>query len=107
MLCGAGGFELLGKLMEIQFLTVEMELLVNTDVRDGFGTTRIVNWAGCVIQNPHPAVRALRFLPRKVTGSMWQGGARALWGSVSSQMKYGDSSPEDHQFVGGLPVYPV
>lgn len=64
--------------MEIQFLTVEMELLVNTDVRDGFGTTRIVNWAGCVIQDPHPAVRALRFLPRKVTGSMWQGGARVI-----------------------------
>lgn len=35
------------------------------------------------------------------------GRVQALWGSVSSQMKYGDSSPEDHQFVGGLPVYPV
>lgn len=23
------------------------------------------------------------------------------------QVKYGDSSPEDHQFVRGIPVYPV
>ncbi|OAE31385.1 hypothetical protein AXG93_2168s1010 [Marchantia polymorpha subsp. ruderalis] len=35
------------------------------------------------------------------------GRVQALWGSVSSQVKYGDSSPEDHQFVSGLPVYPV
>lgn len=53
MLCAAGGFELLKKLMEIKFLTVEMELLVETDVRDDFDTTRIVNLAGCVIQDPH------------------------------------------------------
>ncbi|BBN17184.1 pro-apoptotic serine protease NMA111 [Marchantia polymorpha subsp. ruderalis] len=47
---------------------VEMELLVETDVRDGFGTTRMVNWAGCVIQDPHPAVRALGFLPEEGHG---------------------------------------
>ncbi|KAL3683435.1 hypothetical protein R1sor_001457 [Riccia sorocarpa] len=47
---------------------VEMELRVETDVRDGFGTTRMVNWAGCVIQDPHPAVRALGFLPEEGHG---------------------------------------
>nr|XP_043632502.1 protease Do-like 7 [Erigeron canadensis] len=41
----------------------EIELLVGTDVRDGFGTTRVINWCGCFLQDPHPAVRALGFLP--------------------------------------------
>ncbi|EXC20661.1 Protease Do-like 7 [Morus notabilis] len=41
----------------------EIDLLVGTDVRDGSGTTRAVNWCGCVVQDPHPAVRALGFLP--------------------------------------------
>ncbi|KAH7846154.1 hypothetical protein Vadar_010545 [Vaccinium darrowii] len=41
----------------------EIELLVGTDVRDGNGTTRVINWCGCIIQDPHPAVRALGFLP--------------------------------------------
>lgn len=35
------------------------------------------------------------------------GRLRALWGSVSSQVKYRDSFPEDHLFVSGLPVYPI
>ncbi|BBN17187.1 pro-apoptotic serine protease NMA111 [Marchantia polymorpha subsp. ruderalis] len=35
------------------------------------------------------------------------GRVQALWGSFSTQVKYGDSSPEDHQFVRGIPVYPV
>ncbi|XP_023751918.1 protease Do-like 7 [Lactuca sativa] len=41
----------------------EMEILVGTDVRDGNGTTRVINWCGCFLQDPHPAVRALGFLP--------------------------------------------
>lgn len=41
----------------------EIDLLVGTDVRDGSGTTRAINWCGCVLQDPHPAVRALGFLP--------------------------------------------
>ncbi|KAH7847230.1 hypothetical protein Vadar_023488 [Vaccinium darrowii] len=41
----------------------EIELLVGTDVRDGNGTTRVINWCGCIVQDPHPAVRALGFLP--------------------------------------------
>ncbi|KAL2612339.1 hypothetical protein R1flu_024031 [Riccia fluitans] len=47
---------------------VEVELRVETDVRDGFGTTRMVNWSGCVIQDPHPAIRALGFLPEEGHG---------------------------------------
>ncbi|KAI3722738.1 hypothetical protein L2E82_33802 [Cichorium intybus] len=41
----------------------EMEILVGTDVRDGNGTTRVINWCGCFLQDTHPAVRALGFLP--------------------------------------------
>eukprot|EP00252_Welwitschia_mirabilis_P018169 TRINITY_DN40411_c0_g1_i1.p1 TRINITY_DN40411_c0_g1~~TRINITY_DN40411_c0_g1_i1.p1 ORF type:complete len:1096 (+),score=238.79 TRINITY_DN40411_c0_g1_i1:357-3644(+) len=46
----------------------ELELCVGTDVRDGFGTTRMVNWCGSVVQDPHPAVRALGFLPEEGHG---------------------------------------
>ncbi|KAL6960902.1 Protease Do-like 7 [Sarracenia purpurea var. burkii] len=46
----------------------EIELLVGTDVRDGNGTTRIINWCGCMVQDPHPAVRALGFLPKEGHG---------------------------------------
>ncbi|XP_011006441.1 PREDICTED: protease Do-like 7 [Populus euphratica] len=41
----------------------EVDLFVGTDIRDGNGTTRAVNWCGCLVQDPHPAVRALGFLP--------------------------------------------
>ncbi|ONI17440.1 hypothetical protein PRUPE_3G159400 [Prunus persica] len=46
----------------------EIDLLVGTDVRDGSGTTRVVNWCGCIVQDPHPAVRALGFLPEEGHG---------------------------------------
>lgn len=46
----------------------EIDLLVGTDVRDGSGTTRTINWCGCVVQDPHPAVRALGFLPEEGHG---------------------------------------
>nr|XP_034570712.1 protease Do-like 7 isoform X4 [Setaria viridis] len=46
----------------------EIELIVGTDVRDGNGTTRMVNWCGCIIQDPHSAVRALGFLPEEGHG---------------------------------------
>ncbi|KAF8390023.1 hypothetical protein HHK36_024544 [Tetracentron sinense] len=46
----------------------EIELLVGTDVRDGNGTTRMLNWCGCIIQDPHPTVRALGFLPKEGHG---------------------------------------
>lgn len=46
----------------------EIDLLVGTDVRDGSGTTRAINWCGCVVQDPHPAVRALGFLPEEGHG---------------------------------------
>lgn len=47
---------------------LELELLVGTDVRDGFGTTHMANWCGSVVQDPHPAVRALGFLPEEGHG---------------------------------------
>ncbi|XP_050227203.1 protease Do-like 7 [Mercurialis annua] len=46
----------------------EMDLLVGTDVRHGNGTTRVINWCGCIIQDPHSAVRALGFLPEEGHG---------------------------------------
>ncbi|TVU28235.1 hypothetical protein EJB05_19744 [Eragrostis curvula] len=46
----------------------EIDLIVGTDVRDGNGTTRMVNWCGCMIQDPHSAVRALGFLPEEGHG---------------------------------------
>ncbi|KAM7267633.1 hypothetical protein ACFE04_009799 [Oxalis oulophora] len=46
----------------------EIDLVVGTDVRDGNGTTRTINWCGCVVQDPHPAVRALGFLPEEGHG---------------------------------------
>ncbi|KAI3917811.1 hypothetical protein MKW92_008437 [Papaver armeniacum] len=42
-----------------------IEIIVGTDVRDGNGTMRMVNWCGCVVQEPHPAVRALGLLPEE------------------------------------------
>eukprot|EP00850_Spirogloea_muscicola_P001910 SM000007S20870 [mRNA] locus=s7:657624:664039:- [translate_table: standard] len=47
---------------------IEMELKVGLDVRDGFGTDRLVNWAGCMLQAPHLAVRAMGFLPDNGSG---------------------------------------
>ncbi|KAK4490538.1 hypothetical protein RD792_001220 [Penstemon davidsonii] len=46
----------------------EMDLLVGTDVRDGNGTTRVINWCGSIVQDPHSAVRALGFLPEEGHG---------------------------------------
>ncbi|KAG0612336.1 hypothetical protein M758_6G019400 [Ceratodon purpureus] len=46
----------------------EINIEVGIDDRDGFGTTRMVNWAGCVLQEPHAAVRALGFLPQQGHG---------------------------------------
>ncbi|XP_060959867.1 protease Do-like 7 isoform X3 [Cannabis sativa] len=46
----------------------EIDLQVGTDVRDGSGTTRVINWCGCIVQDPHPAVRALGFLPEEGHG---------------------------------------
>ncbi|VAI55903.1 unnamed protein product [Triticum turgidum subsp. durum] len=46
----------------------EIDLIVGTDAIDGNGTTRMVNWCGCIVQNPHSAVRALGFLPKEGHG---------------------------------------
>ncbi|WCJ25254.1 Pro-apoptotic serine protease nma111 [Euphorbia peplus] len=45
-----------------------IDLLVRTEIRDGNGTTRMINWCGCILQYPHPAVRALGFLPKEGHG---------------------------------------
>ncbi|PHU27768.1 Protease Do-like 7 [Capsicum chinense] len=62
----------------------EIELLVGTDVRDGNGTTRAINWCGCIVQDPHPAVRALGFLPEEGHGVYV-----ARWCHGSSVHQYG------------------
>ncbi|CAN6469947.1 unnamed protein product [Victoria cruziana] len=35
------------------------------------------------------------------------GRVQALWGSFSTQLKYGCNSSEDHQFVRGIPIYAI
>ncbi|KAL4577571.1 hypothetical protein LXL04_013680 [Taraxacum kok-saghyz] len=62
----------------------EMEIVVGTDVRDGNGTTRVINWCGCFLQDPHPAVRALGFLPDEGHG-VYVG----LWSHGSPVHRYG------------------
>ncbi|CAK7339048.1 unnamed protein product [Dovyalis caffra] len=46
----------------------EVDLLVGTHVRDGTGTTRAISWCGCLVQDSHPAVCALGFLPEEGCG---------------------------------------
>ncbi|KAI3451823.1 hypothetical protein Pfo_008488 [Paulownia fortunei] len=46
----------------------ELDLLVGTDVRDGNGTMRVINWCGSIVQDPHSAVRSLGFLPEEGHG---------------------------------------
>ncbi|RZC76926.1 hypothetical protein C5167_001104 [Papaver somniferum] len=58
----------------------EIDVSVGTDFRDGSGTTRMVHWCGCIVQEPHSAVRALGFLPEEGHGvyvSRWCGGSPA------------------------------
>lgn len=40
-----------------------MQVPAVPDWRSGMGTTRMVNWAGCLVQEPPTAVRALGYLP--------------------------------------------
>ncbi|XP_050227887.1 protease Do-like 7 [Mercurialis annua] len=46
----------------------EIDLLVGVDLRNGNGTTRMINWCGCIVQYPNSAVRALGFLPKEGHG---------------------------------------
>ncbi|CAI5938944.1 unnamed protein product [Closterium sp. NIES-64] len=62
----------------------EQRVQAGTDVRHGFGTTRVVNWAGCLVQDPHPAVRATGFLP-----SQGHGAYVARWCHGSPAHRYG------------------
>ncbi|CAI7816156.1 unnamed protein product, partial [Closterium sp. NIES-54] len=62
----------------------EQQVQAGTDVRHGFGTTRVVNWAGCLVQDPHPAVRATGFLP-----SQGHGAYVARWCHGSPAHRYG------------------
>ncbi|CAN0896676.1 Protease Do-like 7 [Linum grandiflorum] len=45
----------------------EVNVDVGTDIRDGNGTRRVINWSGCILQETHSAVRALGFLPEQST----------------------------------------
>lgn len=47
---------------------VETEVLVGTDICDGFGTSRMVSWCGAILQDSHRAVRAMGFLPEEGHG---------------------------------------
>ncbi|KAL0450065.1 UNVERIFIED_CONTAM: Protease Do-like 7 [Sesamum latifolium] len=62
----------------------ETDILVGTDVRDGNGSTRMINWCGCIVQDPHPAVRALGFLPEEGHGVY-----ATRWCSGSPTQRYG------------------
>ncbi|KAF5749985.1 protease Do-like 7 isoform X1 [Tripterygium wilfordii] len=62
----------------------EIDLLVGTDVRDGNGTNHAINWCGAIIQDPHPAVRALGFLPEEGHGVYV-----ARWSHGSPVHRYG------------------
>jgi len=77
----------------------EIELLVGTDVRDGNGTTRVINWCGCIVQDPHPAVRALGFLPEEGHGVYV---ARWFYGSPAN--RYGLYSPQWIVEINGIPT---
>ncbi|XP_057491600.1 protease Do-like 7 isoform X1 [Actinidia eriantha] len=77
----------------------EIELLVGTDVRDGSGTTRVINWCGCIVQNPHPAVRALGFLPAEGHGVYV-----ARWCHGSPGNRYGLHSRQWIVEVNGNPT---
>lgn len=63
---------------------IELEVFVGLDIRKGFGTTRMVNWAGSIIQDSHPAVRALGFLPEEGHGVYI-----ARWSHGSPSHRYG------------------
>lgn len=41
---------------------------METDVRDGNGTTRVINWCGGLLQDSHRDVRARGFLPKEGHG---------------------------------------
>ncbi|CAN1163111.1 Protease Do-like 7 [Linum perenne] len=65
----------------------EVSVEVETDIRDGNGTRRVINWSGCIIQETHPAVRAFGYLPQQGHGvyiTTWFTGCPAerynIWG---------------------------
>ncbi|KAF5961031.1 hypothetical protein HYC85_002240 [Camellia sinensis] len=78
---------------------LEIELLVGTDVRDGNGTARVMNWCGCIVQDPHPAVRALGFLPEEGHGVYV-----ARWCHGSPANRYGLSALQWIVEVNGKPT---
>ncbi|XVF71458.1 hypothetical protein PTKIN_Ptkin12aG0039200 [Pterospermum kingtungense] len=77
----------------------EIDVLVGTDMRDGNGTTRMINWCGCVVQEPHSAVRALGFLPEEGHGVYV-----ARWCNGSPVNRYGLYSFQWIVEVNGKPT---
>lgn len=78
---------------------LELDVVVGTDVRNGFGTTRMVNWAGGIIQDSHPAVRALGFLPEEGHGVYI-----ARWCNGSPAHRYGLYSLQWIVEINGKPT---
>ena len=55
-----------------------LDVQVNIDVEDGFGTKRVIHFAGAALQSPHRSVRELGFLPPGSSGvfiSRWHHGS--------------------------------
>ena len=57
-----------------------VDVQVKLDVDDGFGTKRVVHFAGAQLQAPHRSIRELGFLPNETSGvfiSRWHHGSPA------------------------------
>ena len=78
---------------------LELDVLVGTDVRNGFGTTHMVNWCGSLLQEPHSAVRSLGFLSEEGHGVYV---ARRMSGSPIH--RYGASARQWIVEVNGKPT---
>ncbi|MCO5604086.1 hypothetical protein L7F22_058244 [Adiantum nelumboides] len=62
---------------------MELMVVVGLDVRDGFGTTRMVNWAGAIIQDSHPSHVYRRIHPQAAMLVL------ARWSHGSPAHRYG------------------
>lgn len=76
-----------------------LDLVVGTDVRNGFGTTHMVSWCGSLLQEPHSAVRSLGFLPKEGHGVYV---AKRMYGSPVH--RYGVSARQWIVEVNGKPT---
>ena len=68
---------------------LELDVLVGMDVRNGFGTTHMVNWCGSLLQEPHSIVHLLGFFPEQGHGVYME---KQMFGSPIH--RYGVSSTQ-------------